>query len=694
MSICKSCGRPIPSDATKCPFCGETIAENETIVAFCRTCGAPIDPKTKRCRICGNDAKTAAAEEPSPAAETAAPTAGPFAPPAEIPQPGPAPAPGPAFTPGYADLPGGYEPVFAPPSPEAPDVEPLGSFAPVPPVSDPYSPAGQGYGPAFPAEPAPTGFEPEQPGAFVLPNTGTGAEPDFDDISDGPAPFTPGPDAYPTAPGHEPASNWAEAAGFPPPSAPPAEPPEKKKTGVILVIAGILAVAAIAVILAVMLGNRDGKQGNTTTAPTTTDMPPVSAAATTMPDEASSTEKATATTAAETITIPDFLGKSYSQIATDAYYSQFLIITSTEEFSDSYAAGTIISQSLKKGEIVQRGTRLNLTVSKGSEYVYIPNVLNATYEQALKALTAEDVGLVVKKVLKANEGNHKQNTVESTSPMYGSRVRRGSEITVTVWDKPMETEKPTVHVTAVELRYNGTRINGANLYADKGEIFTLTAVVTPKDADDQSVTWSSDNSAVASVDASGKVSVRGYGSAGITVRTVDGNYSAWVTVVVEQPEPPTAAPPASLSVDNAYFSSYSASGNLSSYARVELQGISASGDTVTANFMLCNCEGLTSGDVVLRYDSSVLQCTGYSDGSDAAAIQYDRNKFYQTTDYSESGKIYFSFYFLEELYEQGGWDTYVNSSQFHACTLTFRIKDSRVSATDAVAALMATAYLQ
>ena len=241
---------------------------------------------------------------------------------------------------------------------------------------------------------------------------------------------------------------------------------------------------------------------------------------------------------------------------------------------------------------------------------------------------------------------------------------------------------------------NGTRINGANLYADKGEIFTLTAVVTPKDADDQSVTWSSDNSAVASVDASGKVSVRGYGSAGITVRTVDGNYSAWVTVVVEQPEPPTAAPPASLSVDNAYFSSYSASGSLSSYARVELQGISASGDTVTANFMLCNCEGLTSGDVVLRYDSSVLQCTGVSYGSDAAAIRYDVNEFSLSTNYTEIGKVYFGFYFNEELYEQGGWDTYVNSSQFHACTLTFRITDSRVSAADAVAALMTTAYLQ
>lgn len=61
---------------------------------------------------------------------------------------------------------------------------------------------------------------------------------------------------------------------------------------------------------------------------------------------------------------------------------------------------------------------------------------------------------------------------------------------------------------------------------------TLIATVSPADTMDKSVTWKSDNLAVATVDANGLVKPVGAGMAKITVSTVDGNKPAICTVTV------------------------------------------------------------------------------------------------------------------------------------------------------------------
>ncbi|WP_304508017.1 S-layer homology domain-containing protein [Anaerotignum sp.] len=60
----------------------------------------------------------------------------------------------------------------------------------------------------------------------------------------------------------------------------------------------------------------------------------------------------------------------------------------------------------------------------------------------------------------------------------------------------------------------------------------LTATINPANATDQSVTWESSNTSVATVDAKGLVTAVGNGSAVITVTTTDGGYTASCTVTV------------------------------------------------------------------------------------------------------------------------------------------------------------------
>ncbi|TEB07063.1 Kappa-carrageenase precursor [Pelotomaculum schinkii] len=93
-------------------------------------------------------------------------------------------------------------------------------------------------------------------------------------------------------------------------------------------------------------------------------------------------------------------------------------------------------------------------------------------------------------------------------------------------------------VHAIEVMLGGTPPSGVTL--DQGMVnlkvgstVQLTATVGPDDATDKSVTWSSSDTSVATVDNNGLVTVVGQGTATITVSTVVGNMTA--TCIVNDP---------------------------------------------------------------------------------------------------------------------------------------------------------------
>ena len=84
---------------------------------------------------------------------------------------------------------------------------------------------------------------------------------------------------------------------------------------------------------------------------------------------------------------------------------------------------------------------------------------------------------------------------------------------------------PAIHPTGVTL-------NKTELSLTVGSSEQLTATVAPAEADNKSVTWTSSNPAVATVDASGNVTAVGTGTATITVTTADGGRTATCIITV------------------------------------------------------------------------------------------------------------------------------------------------------------------
>jgi uncharacterized protein YjdB len=79
---------------------------------------------------------------------------------------------------------------------------------------------------------------------------------------------------------------------------------------------------------------------------------------------------------------------------------------------------------------------------------------------------------------------------------------------------------------------SGVSISEDDQMLEVGNTVQLTAVVEPEDATDKSVTWSSSNKAVATVDETGLVTAKGDGVATITVTTTDEGFTDSIKVVV------------------------------------------------------------------------------------------------------------------------------------------------------------------
>lgn len=132
---------------------------------------------------------------------------------------------------------------------------------------------------------------------------------------------------------------------------------------------------------------------------------------------------------------------------------------------------------------------------------------------------------------KTTDGSFKVNLTQFSGKKSFSIWAKLVTGTNTYYDQEiysMNGTKPTeVSVTSVSL-------NKSTLDIKVGETAALTATINQTNATNKNVTWKSDNTQIATVDTAGKITAIKEGTAKITVKTKDGNYTATCIVTVSK----------------------------------------------------------------------------------------------------------------------------------------------------------------
>ena len=126
-------------------------------------------------------------------------------------------------------------------------------------------------------------------------------------------------------------------------------------------------------------------------------------------------------------------------------------------------------------------------------------------------------------------------TVSSTG-VVTAKSAGSAIITVTTKDGS-KTATCSVTVKAKTVSVTGVSLDYTSLTMTEGETQTLTATISPSNATDKSVTWSSSNTSVATVSSAGVVTAKAAGTVTITVKTNDGNKTATCIVTVQEEKP-------------------------------------------------------------------------------------------------------------------------------------------------------------
>ena len=186
------------------------------------------------------------------------------------------------------------------------------------------------------------------------------------------------------------------------------------------------------------------------------------------------------------------------------------------------------------GSNITSSNKCEITVSSGN----VP-VESISLDYGNISLAVGDTRRLNATVYPTNASN-KSVTWESNRPDIASVSSDGSvtgkaageaQITVKTADGN-KTATCKVTVTAANVPVTGVTVAPTSVNLAVGNTQQLTATVAPSNATNKSVTWSSNNNAIATVSASGLVTAKSAGTAVITATTADGGKTATCTVTV------------------------------------------------------------------------------------------------------------------------------------------------------------------
>ena len=143
----------------------------------------------------------------------------------------------------------------------------------------------------------------------------------------------------------------------------------------------------------------------------------------------------------EKVEVPDVTGKSQAK-AESALKEAGLSADVSEVYSDEVSAGKVISTSPSAGKKIERGSVVQVVVSKGKEedaQIEVPDIRNSSESSAKQKLS--DKGLASGTVTQEFSDSVEEGKVISQNPSAGTKVEKGSKVSYVI-----SKGKETVHV--------------------------------------------------------------------------------------------------------------------------------------------------------------------------------------------------------------------------------------------------------
>lgn len=123
----------------------------------------------------------------------------------------------------------------------------------------------------------------------------------------------------------------------------------------------------------------------------------------------------------EKVSLMSYVGKGGDEALSELTNKGF-DVNVVYKFSDRVFKGLVISQTPESSDSIGLGSKVELVLSKGPEFVFVPNVLGKSKNDA--SLDLENLGLKV-----VTRGSGKVNNI---SPAIGTKVKQGAVITLTL----------------------------------------------------------------------------------------------------------------------------------------------------------------------------------------------------------------------------------------------------------------------
>lgn len=240
---------------------------------------------------------------------------------------------------------------------------------------------------------------------------------------------------------------------------------------------------------------------------------------------------------ASTLTI--YLGQTVTMTATvlpsDASDKSVTWTSSNSDIVSVTQNGSVTANAMGEAEIT--ATSNDGGFSKSCKVTVIEPLVPATsltLTPKTMSLNIGESGSLELQIL-PNDCNEKlkwESSDPSVATVNNGDIKALAAGTTTITVRGINTSASATVTVIDPYAVTGVTLDRTTLSIEMGETATLVATVLPEEARDKTVTWSSGNTAVATVDQQGKITTVSPGTAQITVTTKDGSFSASCALTV------------------------------------------------------------------------------------------------------------------------------------------------------------------